>query len=56
MYAAFATGLLTWHEAAKSNSAAEAKEADQLEVMALSASSNHTNQRDNKLAHDFYVA
>jgi hypothetical protein len=27
MYAAFATGSLTWHEAAKSNNAAEAKEA-----------------------------
>ncbi len=36
-YSAFATGSLTWHEAAKSNNAAEAKEADQLEVMALSA-------------------
>ena len=27
MYAAFATGSLTWHEVAKSNNAAEAKEA-----------------------------
>ena len=35
MYAAFATGSLTWHEAAKSNNAAEAKEAALKELRTL---------------------
>ena len=35
IYAAFATGSLTWHEAAKSNNAAEAKEAALKELRTL---------------------